>query len=113
MNLQHTIAANDSPKMHAFVVTVGPRGNPRLHFEAIGTDSCSVVAQHADLAEVGERVQALPLIGEPLPYSEEELLAADREINARKATPEWQERRAEHAARIEAKHWEVLSGQQA
>lgn len=46
--------------MHPFHITIGPRGAPRLAFEAMAVDACSAAAQHADLAEVGERVEVTP-----------------------------------------------------
>lgn len=43
--------------MRLFTITIGPRGTPRLHFEAIALDSATALAQHVDLARPGERVE--------------------------------------------------------
>lgn len=43
--------------MRLYLVTIGPRGAPRLSFEAIGRDSCAVVAQMLDLCLPLERVE--------------------------------------------------------
>lgn len=43
--------------MRLFIVTVGPRGLPRLQFEAIAPDSCTAFEQHVCLALPGERVE--------------------------------------------------------
>ena len=43
--------------MRAFLVTIGARNAPRCQFEVMAHSSSDVVAQHIDLAEVGERIE--------------------------------------------------------
>lgn len=43
--------------MKRFLVLIGPRGTPRLRFEAMAPDSCTCTLQHVDLVEPGERME--------------------------------------------------------
>lgn len=65
--------------MRKFFITIGPRGAPRLAFEAMAPDACTASAQHLELAQPGERVDVAPV------PTEEELLAADVKRNVDKA----------------------------
>lgn len=51
----------------AYVIHVGPRGEPRLTFGAMAESVSRAVEQYIDLAEVNEEVQAIPLRDEPMP----------------------------------------------
>lgn len=44
-----------------FTINVGARGNPRLSFGAMATDAIAAQLAHLCLAEVGERVEAIPV----------------------------------------------------
>lgn len=57
--------------MKPFFITIGPRGAPRLAFEAIAPDAFSALMQHEDLRQEGERVEVAPV------PTEEELEQAD------------------------------------
>lgn len=65
--------------MRAFSITIGQRGAPRLHFEAVAPDAFTALQQHVELRQEGERIEVAPV------FTEEELLAADVERNTNKA----------------------------
>jgi hypothetical protein len=46
--------------MQHFTIQIGPRGAPRLAFEAMAPDSATAAAQHAELAQPGERLEVTP-----------------------------------------------------
>lgn len=47
--------------MKRFLVSIGPRANPRLQFEAMARSSVEVTEQHLCLARMGERVEVRAL----------------------------------------------------
>jgi hypothetical protein len=47
--------------MNTYRITIGRRSAPRLEFQAMSPDSCTCAAQHADLCEVGERLEVVSL----------------------------------------------------
>ncbi len=47
--------------MNAYRITLGPRTAPRLSFEAMAPDSFTAAAQHASLAEPGERLDVVAI----------------------------------------------------
>ncbi|MDB5975191.1 MAG: hypothetical protein JWR07_1951 [Nevskia sp.] len=51
--------AEQAQRLSAYRIKIGARNAPRMSFEAMSTDACTAVSQHADLAEPGERVEAL------------------------------------------------------
>lgn len=61
--------------MKAFQINIGQRGAPRLSFGCMARSSVEAVQQHSDLAEEGERVEAVPVGRESLP-----VLAARNEL---------------------------------
>ena len=48
--------------MRAYTVTIGPRDNPRLQFEAMAVDSFACQLQHLDLCKFGERMSVHPKV---------------------------------------------------
>lgn len=67
-------AMGEIPELREFILKVKRGPEVRLTLSVMGTDSCSVVAQHADLAEAGEYIDVqLRRYG----FSEEELIEAD------------------------------------
>lgn len=47
--------------MNVYQIQIGPRGAPRLSFEAMAEDSFTASVQHLGLAENGERVDVTPV----------------------------------------------------
>lgn len=67
-------AMGEVPALREFIVRVKRGSEARVVLSVMGTDSCSVVAQHADLAEAGEYIDVqLRRFG----FSEAELIEAD------------------------------------
>ena len=54
-------AATQPRELRAFRILIGQRGSPRLDFACMAPDSTTAVMQHIDLAEVSERVEAVPV----------------------------------------------------
>jgi hypothetical protein len=50
--------------MRAYLVTLKRRGEIVNRFEAMGRDSCSVVMQHIELAQHGEKLEVCSLWGD-------------------------------------------------
>ena len=50
-------------KLRPFRILIGKRGSPRLDFACMAPDSSTAVMQHLDLAEPGERCEAVPASG--------------------------------------------------
>lgn len=65
--------------MKKFFITIGPRGTPRLAFEAMAPDAMTAHDRHVGLARFGERVEVTPV------PSEADLVRADIERNVDKA----------------------------
>jgi hypothetical protein len=56
-----------TPQLRAFLIQIGPRGTPRIEFGDLATSSAEAISQNLHLAEVGERVEAVPVREEPFP----------------------------------------------
>lgn len=53
--------------MNVYQINIGARSAPRLSFGCMAPSSAVALAQHLDLAEGGERVEAVPVGREPFP----------------------------------------------
>lgn len=77
--------------MRAFMVCFKQGGAVVRSFEAMGTDSCTVVEQHLGSCQPGEKLDVMSLeawreVQEPQPFTEDWFAQVDRQVQRRKDT---------------------------